>query len=290
MEKEVQNSKDKEMKKVVIVMTYYDRPFQLRQTLDSIDSFYVPNLEIVIVDDGSPYNDVNPVVTAGNKHVIRIEPNEKNWHSPVVPQNIGVQKALDLGAEIIILQNAECRWMGNIADYARLNLTQENYISFACYSLDEKNTFDPELMNNIHFIIQRNNEGAMSDGSLSWYNHKTKRAVGYDFCAAITRENILKLNGYDERYSDGIAYSDDDLVMRVKRLGLKIEIPEPMWLNLGFAFDFRTPFVLHQWHYSGVSQYDKTELVHKNKALYEGLGSDGSGNYRAVHQVTPDLI
>ena len=154
------------------------------------------------------------------------------------------------------------------------NLTYTNYLSFACYALSKESTYDPDIEIKIHGIIEKNNKCAVDGEHDSWYNHPLFRGTGYDFCSAIIRENMLKLNGYDERYATGFCYGDDDLIMRIRRLGLKVEIPTD-------------PFVLHQWH--GASMGIRNEnLIEKNRDLYTQIANMESG-YRATHLYTEDL-
>lgn len=260
-------------------MTYFERQRQLIKTLESITKSEHQNFEIVIVDDASPSHYETTRHENSLLHVITIQPEDKTWNSPAIPQNMGIQKALDLGAEIIILQNAECFWVGDIATYAEEYLTNDNYISFACFSLDATNTFDENINQNLHQIIHANNKDATGDGQNAWYNHGKIRGVGYDFCAAITKENIIKLNGMDERFSEFPSYSDDDFVARQKRLGLKIEIPPPE----------ENPFVCHQWHYTNKSRKQTEGSIEKNRDLYEWINANEHPNYKAKHIVTKDF-
>jgi len=256
-------------------MTYYNRARQLLKTLETIRKTRHTNYEIVVVNDGSETH-----INDKNVHEIYIPKEEKKWVTPVIPQNMGVQKAIDLGAEIIILQNAECFHVGDILMYANDNLTEQNYISFGCYSLDEMNTLDENIDAKLSDIISANNKDATGDGQNAWYNHPFHRGVCYDFCAAVTVENIVKLNAYDERYADGIGYSDDDLVQRIQRMKLSIIIPIPE----------TNPFCIHQWHYSGKSQYSQEELFLKNRVLYNTICDAEKTNFKAVHTTTKDFI
>ena len=266
-------------------MSYFNRPFQLWRTLDSITKTKHTDVEIVIVDDASEPALCKPEGYPFPVHIIRIPKEKKDWKSPTVCQNLALQKALDLGGEIIFSQNPECTHIGDVIMYAEEMLKDNGYISFSCFSLDEENTRNKDL--DLAQVIRENNVGATYDGGNFFYNHPVHRAVAYDFCACTTRKNWLSLNGMDERFKDGIAYSDDNLVCRWKRLGLALDIPHP---EREWKDKIRNPFVVHLNHYNpNSSQYDNTPLVEKNRDLYNELGADGSGNYRATHILTPDL-
>lgn len=255
------------MPKIVIVATYFNRQFQLNKTLESISKSKHDNFEVVIVDDNSPEDIILPKY---DYPITVLKLTNKRWTNPEPAYNIGIFHALVRNADIVMLQNAECYHVGDVLSYAN-NVTDDNYISFGCYSLNEETTFKDH---NISDVIQANNVGALVNGENSWYNHLVYRDVGYDFCSAITASNIKKLNGYDERFSDGCAYGDDYLIARIKMMGLKIEITE-------------NPFVVHQWHYSTPQIENHAELCAKNSLLLIDLVA--LNEIRAEHIYTQDL-
>jgi glycosyltransferase involved in cell wall biosynthesis len=252
-------------KKVIIVMAYKDRQYQLTQTLLSLKG---ENFEVVIVDDGSKKEielpDLNFPVT-----VLKIT--DKHWINGVPAYNKGIYYALLQKPDVIIIQNPECYHVGNIIDYAR-KVKDNEYISFGCFSLDEKTTFS------IHDIIelsQSYNYGAVHDGQLAWYNHPVYRPLGYHFCVALTARNIFKLNGVDERFANGWGYEDNYFLHQVKSLGLKMNITE-------------FPYVVHQWHYRSEDvPENKAMLVDRNKQLFKELSIENE--YRAKHLYTSNF-
>jgi glycosyltransferase involved in cell wall biosynthesis len=253
--------------KIVIVMTYYDRLFQLQKTIKSIEKSLFKNVEIVIVDDGS----IRPLELFPCRFPVTIlSGNKKAWGCSSVAYNKGFYYAMLQNPDIVIIQNAECYHVGDVVNSASL-VTDESYISFACYSISEEMTFSSN--HNIESIISVSNYGASKDGENAWYNHPIFRPVNYHFCSAITVNNLRKLNGFEERLMDGIGYEDDNFLSRVKLLGLKIEIP-------------LDPFVVHQWHYSN-SVENKAQLVATNKAKYLELMKENK--VKAQHNYTLDL-
>ena len=68
-----------------------------------------------------------------------------------------------------------------------------------------------------------------------------------------------KLNGFDERYANGIGFDDDEFVHRVKLLGLTTNIHDK-------------PFAIHQWHYSENNFFAKShnvgEALRRNQSLF----------------------
>jgi glycosyltransferase involved in cell wall biosynthesis len=253
--------------RIAIVCTYFQRQFQLNKTLLSIAKSSHKDFEVIIVDDCSPDDIILPEV---DFKVTVIKMKDKTWTNPEPAYNIGIIEALKGNPDIIILQNAECYHEGDILTNAQ-RITSENYISFGCYCLNEETTFKEH---NISEVIQSSNIGAVDNGQNAWYNHPVFRPVGYDFCSAITADNLRKLNGYDERFSLGCAYGDDYLIERVRMLGLKIEITE-------------YPFVVHQWHYSNPGHPDHELLCKRNAELLKQLVPENK--YKAIHLMTPDL-
>ena len=66
------------------------------------------------------------------------------------------------------------------------------------------------------------------------------------------------MGGFDERYAKGIAFDDNEILLRIKRKGLTINIVDD-------------PFVVHQHHYSEFNWAGITntqELLDKNKKLF----------------------
>ena len=253
--------------KISIVLTYFQRQFQLNKTLLSIGKSDHKDFEVIIVDDCSPDDITLPEV---DFKITVLKMQNKTWTNPEPAYNTGIIEALKGNPDIIILQNAECYHEGDVMSYAQ-KITTENYISFGCYCLDEETTFRDH---NIAEVIQLSNIGAVDSGQNAWYNHPVLRPVGYDFCSAISADNLRKLNGYDERFSLGCAYGDDYLIERVKMLGLKVEITE-------------SPFVVHQWHYFNPGHPDHEILCQRNAELLIKLKEEN--NYRAKHLFTPDL-
>ena len=231
--------------KISIVTAYYNRKELFKNTLDSIVKSNFKDIEVIAVDDCSDdsHRIEDLIVDYPFLKVIRLEKKDK-WY------NIGFKEAK---GDIIIIQNPECYHFNDIISYTIENLKKEEYFSFSCYSLDRIST------ENIHSILNNNfviNKPITHDGDNGWYNHSIYRPVGYHFCSAIHKENLDDLGGFDERYADGIAFDDDELLVRINKKDLKIKIID-------------THSVLHQWHYSSnnYQKYNASELINKNRML-----------------------
>ena len=194
------------MARVSIVMAYYNRWEQLKQTLESL-ALSMHDFEIIIVDDGSDEDNnlegyVDPFLDI---KVIRINPSEKTWHNPCIPFNIGFKEAT---GDIIIIQNPECIHVGDIVDYAIENMEENKYITFACYSADEEktkalSTVYPLLPETVGSILEPfNNAHPSGDTQNGWYNHSEYNACALHFCSSIMKKDLERLGGFDEQYAN----------------------------------------------------------------------------------------
>lgn len=245
----------KQHPEVSIVMTYYERLPQLILTLDSIQAFNPSSLEVVIVDDGSVIEPIPENLAGRYSFDIRVvRRTGKKMPNPCVMFNLGF--AVARGSKVII-QNAECLHATDVVSAVKKNLSDANYLSFGCYSLSKSRTLDLWL-NPAAFLgnPEIKNRPVTFDGDEGWYNHTQYRALAYHFAAAITAKNLKKLGGFDPRYADGAAWDDNEFVIRVKRLGLRIEIID-------------SEYVFHQWHYW--LPKEACSSIPDNQALFESV-------------------
>jgi len=61
-----------------------------------------------------------------------------------------------------------------------------------------------------------------------WYQHSMINNRMLHFCTALSRENFIKIGGFDERYCDGIAYEDDSFLKRVQFGGLDLVLRDDL--------------------------------------------------------------
>lgn len=249
-------------------MAYINREWQLKRTLESMMKSEIKDFIVVIANDGT-----EPLLLPeyDNVHVINVK--DKTWINQLPGYNMAIKYAIDnADPDIIMVQNPECYHVGDVLKYASENISDNQYMTFSAFSLEFEKTFDTS--EDIHEVIRKNNFKVKTDAETGWYNHPVHRPVYYEFCAAMTTDNMRMLNGYDERMAYGIAYDDDYMVWRVRQLGIQpIIVPDP--------------FVVHQWHEPANNHQDKGMLVQKNYALYNALKSQGQ--FRAKHLITPDL-
>jgi len=225
-------------------MAYFNRRDQLMRTLATIRHYGDP--EIIVVDDAS-----TEMIDDLNVKVIRVQ--DKWWVNPCIAFNIGLSKAT---GDVIILQNPECLHTGDILSFA--NHIQENTVfSFGAYSLNEKLTYPYTTLPGIYRIKALNEPQRCQIAHHGWYNHSKYRPVGYHFCNMFRREDMERIGGFDERFAGGVARDDDEMIIRIKRAGINLQIVDD-------------PFVIHQYHER--TDYKKFTLARQaNEILYQKI-------------------
>jgi len=255
---------------ISIVMAYQDRQEQLNKTLKTFANSYYKDFNVIIVDDCSKEDIVLPI-TPFKVNVIKVR--EKTWLNSGVIFNMGFNRALQYKPDIILITSPECYHIGDVISYAT-TVTEENYFSFACFKVNKDINEDIfKLIEDNNHIIQYNQDGTWNEPG-AWGNHSVFDPVAFHYASVITVNNLIKINGFDERFAYGVSFEDDYLVRQIKNLGLRIDI-----------IDY--PFVVHQWHESWQS-FDKVpQMWNKNYYIFEGLMN--SKEYKSEHLITPDL-
>jgi glycosyltransferase involved in cell wall biosynthesis len=261
---------------ISIVMSYFNRKDQIINTLDNFENKYKKyKFEVIIVDDNSKEDEkLNNLIKKYSFDIklITITAEEKRDRTnPCSAYNKGFSKA---SGKIIIIQNPECYHVGNILEYTLKNMKEEDYFSYSCFTANTKE-LTIELLNseNIFNKIQDKTFLARNqkpECDLNWYNHPTKidRNTGYHFCSAIYKSKLDLIQGFDERFSNGSCFDDDELLLAIKynlRLNIKIIPPEKC-------------FVIHQFHTRSdsfnIENKEKNEIKKKwlkNKKLFEDI-------------------
>jgi glycosyltransferase involved in cell wall biosynthesis len=255
---------------MIVVMAYFDRQVQLNKTLESFAKSVYKDFSVVIVDDCSPKDIILPSLPF---EVTVLKLTEKRYQNSGPVFNVGFNYAMKSDPDIILIHNPECYHVGDVLSYAS-RVTDENYISFGCYGINEATTFSEHDISKVieldnHIITQVGWDWKVNNG---WYNHPAIDPVGYHYCCAITAKNLCKINGFDERLWDCVSFDDEYLVKQIENLGLKIEITTE-------------PFVVHQWHSS--IRNDNRELWNEGARRYMQMIK--TKEYRAHHLMTEDL-
>jgi glycosyltransferase involved in cell wall biosynthesis len=233
---------------ISICTSYFNRKPQFIATLDSIALSLYKDIEVIVVDDCSSPEHRLEDLDYPFLRIIRLD--EKDWVNPGMSFNIAFKEAK---GDKVIIQNPECMHIGDVISYVDTHLKRYNYLAFSCFSWDQSH---------IEFSRMKGvTNMAGGQGCFGWYNHTQYCFRPYHFCTAVYKENLEKLNGFDERLKDGLCYDDDDLVDRVKLLGLQI-------------IGVDEPCVIHQWHDSShIYQTDSHEKFLHNQAIYSKIVS-----------------
>jgi glycosyltransferase involved in cell wall biosynthesis len=242
---------------ISIVTGYYNRKDLFYRTLKSIEKSKYKDIELIAVDDGSSpehriedLRDEFPFLK-----IKRIEKSSKWYINPCITFNIGIREAK---GDIIVLQNPECFHVHDVLTYLSENIDDTKYISLSAYGFNQYcNNILPEYMTNdtVDKLLKSLPQlPYMGGDSLGWYNHSKFRPVHFHFCSAISRNNMAKLNGFDERYAQGIGYDDDEIIARIRKLGLNLIIED----NIS---------VIHQYHPAVWTDPNASMLCEKNRLI-----------------------
>lgn len=249
---------------VSIVMTYHDRLGQLKKTLDSFQKHRYTDFEVIIVDDGSEKEPVSDDLFRNYDFPVVVinMPVVKTYVNPSVPYNVGFSRAK---GNIVVIQNSECLHLDNVLDHARKNIKDSNYITYGCFSLSRKHTEEFIQKENWEFdgireIISTDTLQGMKG---LWKNHSLYRPQALHFTSVIKKENLDKLEGFDKRYANGTSFDDEEILDRIKRIPLSVEIEDNI-------------LTVHQWHGDTVaginkptSKYRLHTLHLRNQLLYK---------------------
>jgi glycosyltransferase involved in cell wall biosynthesis len=177
---------------ISVVITTFNRPALLKETLLSIQKQEIEHLEIVVVDDGTDSETATVCKNYGATYVRVNRPQSTIYRNPARPINIGVRCAK---GKIILLQNAECKHVdpGTIEKLTK-SVTDDNAV-FA------------------HVM------GTKPDGSIDGPYCGPENPRPFFFCGAINKSWFEKLRGIDEDYPGG-GFDDDDFGDRLKVSGV----------------------------------------------------------------------
>ena len=252
---------------ISIVTAYYNRRALFIRTLESIKKQnHKSAFEVIAVDDGSEENErLEDLISEYSfLKIIRLEKKDKWYSNSCIPFNVGFKAAK---GDKIIIQNPECLHYGQVLDYVDKYLTDTDYLCFSCLSLDKEITdnLDERLKDKL-FIEQLISSKDLihgKDGRNGWYSHSQHRPMPFHFCTAITNKNLKKLGGFDELFSLGIAYDDNEFLCRINKMRLNIKFID-------------NEIVLHQNHYlptstSFQSRSNKEVLMEKNLDIYRSI-------------------
>lgn len=241
---------------ISIVMAYYNRMEQLQYTLKTVKRSKIKDVEIVIADDFSDTNQhlENLSIEFPDLKFVLINMRSlyksKYWCNPCVPYNHALRAST---GDKIIIQNPECCHMEDVLEYTDKNLSSGTYLSFHAYGCTKE---DAKILHETDVCPMFSNRK-----KARWYNHEQERPVAFHFCNAITRADLIKINGFDERYAFGHNWDDAELLHRIKKI-----------CQVKFVAN---PWVVHQYHPKSYGHPDNPTPTQDNKELYFTITEPG---------------
>lgn len=214
---------------VSIVMTTYNRAPLLYKTLESIREQVFSDYEVIIVDDG---NDRETSEMLGllcvsqhdwYKKVTYIQLNRSKYagyNNPAYPNNVGLRMAT---GDLIILQNAECRYVHEHVLDEFIAATGPSDAVMGCVQCLDA-----------------------AGAPLAWYVHPAINPRPFFFCGALRREWFHKLRGFDEDYTY-YGMEDVDFADRLVKAGVR--------------FKYSDIPIQHQWHGESLNHSDPNNNI-----------------------------
>jgi glycosyltransferase involved in cell wall biosynthesis len=199
--------------RVSVVITTINRSAQLRVTFETFARQSFKDYEVVVVDDGTDTE--TPALCAETWpfpiRYFRLDRlRSPEYHNSSVVANYGVKQAY---GEVIILQCAECKHVGEVLAELASRVTPNNAVMCRADHLNPDGTVNPTKTDYMNIV-------------------REKQALF--FCGAIYKSWFYKLRGFDERYERFYGADDIDFSERLAFAGCK--------------FEYATTFVQHQWH------------------------------------------
>jgi len=228
------------LKKLSIVMAYFNRQEQLNYTLKTINDSAHKNKELIIVDDASDQE----IVLDKTKYdfeikIIRIEKHEKTWLNPCIPYNIGFKAAT---GDIIVIQNPEVCHIGDCLSYISKNLQIGDWLTFNTYALGsfEENEIIKKMSYEevINYVKSKDTNITQLFSPEGHMNHHDFVFYALHYLGGIYREDLFgKMGGgFCEEYQNGTCAEDNDF----QRLLI--------YNNFKFKIPFEKPMCIHQFH------------------------------------------
>lgn len=243
--------------KLSITMPYYNRKKLLYNMLHSYrKSSLINDCEFIIVDDASDDSeniyDIYDIFPDLDIKAFKYTKEEKWWKCPVIPINRSINES---SGDIIILTGSDIFPMCDIPLHVSEQISKNSYLVYGTYALNDRQTNDLHKQFNIRYDyadINIQKSFMEFNGDSGWVQHSFYRNACYNFCTAIMREDLIKLGGFNEEFSHGIAWGDLDFILKVRKNNMNIKV-------------FDEQYCYHQYHYN--IPYLNTELSQKNRNL-----------------------
>jgi len=189
---------------ISLILPYWDRQEATDASLCLMAKHYMDlDLEIIIVDDGSPVPYDKPTLLPLEIHVIRL-PFKTTPRNPCTPYNYGVSRAR---GEYIALSNPEILHKTPVLEEMKAFITDSNtYVTASawCEEQERWHCHSTKVMSNDNDV-----GGFIPQGA------------HYHFMSMMTKSLWDRTGGFDEDYRLGAGYDDPDFVLRLHRAGAR---------------------------------------------------------------------
>ena len=187
---------------ISVIMPYWNRLQATRASLNAMAEYYADmDLEIVVVDDGSPEAFSVDREYPWPVKVIRL-PAKTEAKNPCWPINIGVKES---SGDTIVLTNPEILHTSPVFQEMSRCLDDDGVNAYVMAA-----TWCPE----------ENKWHCHSTAELqTLHGVKHPKGAGLHFCTMLRRSLWNKVGGFDHEYRDGAGYDDNDFVMRLAKAG-----------------------------------------------------------------------
>lgn len=187
---------------ISLILPYWKRQEATDASLCLMAQHYMDlDLEIIVVDDGSPEPYEKPTLLPLDIHVIRL-PFKTVAKDSCTPYNFGVSRAR---GDYIAISNPENLHRKPILEEMQASIkSDDDYVMAAAWSEEQKrwHCHSSMIRNNVNDV-----GGYLPKGS------------NYHFMSMMKRSLWDKAGGFDEDYRNGAGYSDPDFVRRLHRVG-----------------------------------------------------------------------
>lgn len=192
------------MPKLSVLLAYYERPSQLKVTLDSYIHWYAGrDYEYVLINDGSKIP-INRMIEDYSKTLnIRYEEIYRDVH--LNPGPVYRYAAEQASSDVLFLTNPENVHFGDVLGKAEQWIGPNRYVCFSCLTLNSIGPFT-EMLNHTK------NYYNVHDAYSGYIQHSVHSNRMLHFASAIMKDDWNRVGGFSPEFDSGCAYEDNDFV------------------------------------------------------------------------------
>jgi GT2 family glycosyltransferase len=230
------------MMDVSIVLSCYNRPKQLRRTLESI-RVQDGDPEIIVVEDGDDGLTRHAAREFGAKYFQKDRSDLPAFQNPSRVHNIGIRQAT---RKVVVLQGGEVMYV-----------TRPNALTL----LTDPVLANPKVATTP--LVQSVDKGGEFFEWLVTPNWNDSKRAGWiiNFCLAVDRGALLKIGGFEEAYT-GYGGEDDQLMYSLREIGVVPQYVPEVLAN-------------HQWHDRSRYQFDTSDSAERLATFIHQVEHEG---------------